>query len=240
MRLFRPMFHPMDHEPGQSPMNSRTNPWAIASFLSGLGFWCLPFACLSPWMGLRALKQINEQTGLPGGKVKGKGLARGGIGLGFVGIAVYIAFGWWWSATIRPFYLYGPREAIMAGQIGDMEAFRHAFRDVGDVDDAAGFLGMLRERYGLLLAVQQDAEAQRTVANEDYRHPVLAYQLEFERGTVAADCRLFMENYFRADERKLEVLTIHDPLRGDLTYPVGATIPPPPDPDEADHAESDS
>ena len=94
---------------------------AVTSLMLGIFFWAFPFAIASIVLGHMSLKDIRNS----GGKLAGRGIAMGGLVLGYVGIAVLpmiLAVRFW----ILPKLMASPAEVNESSAITALGTIRQA------------------------------------------------------------------------------------------------------------------
>jgi hypothetical protein len=202
--------------------------WAVASFAASVLFLCPVLTVLAPILGWRALIACRQDPTL-----RGRNLARAGIGLGICTTILSVAFLIWfiprWDARIRQPLLTGPQTALRAGADGGPEAFlAHVMVPTTPQrrEEAATFLANLEARYGRFLQSMQSTGRQPDSETQNRQAPRLAYVLQFERREVVADVQIeFVPDGLFADAR-LRWIRVIDADLGDLVYPPDATIDP--------------
>lgn len=201
-----------------------TSKLAIWSLVCSLIICCPITTLLGPLLGLIALGKIGSNPML-----KGRGLAVAGILIGLLmtaGIAVgaYLAaptFDKYFIAPAR-FTIRGPADALSAGLSGDIAGFKDAFQGDGATAtdaEAQAFIDELRNRYGGFVSSQVAQQgAQPTIGQTAFTMP---YTVTFDNGTVTAQTEVIIADPATRDlVMKIGSITIEDPDKGDLRYPV--------------------
>lgn len=221
------MNDPFAASPAEPP---RTSGLAVGSLVCSLIFCCPITTLLAPFLGLAAIVSIGNNP-----MRRGKGLALAGILLGIIFTAIWaVALVWIGGYAKEAFAMVegGPREALTAGFNGDIAGFKAQFHGDGATapdDQARAFLDELRKRYGGFVSSQM-SESGRT--NPQPGNPVVPfpYILTFDNGNVDATVEIvFADQQTGGFINKLGSIVVHDPQRGDLTYPspvsTGASPP---------------
>jgi hypothetical protein len=216
------------------PVSNATGPrstgdwslWAIASLMCSL-IACPPLCLIGPLLGAVGLRQIRRRPHL-----RGRGLARAGIAVGLAWAIVWLVAGRWWHDHVRTPMIEGPRAALDAGLGGDTAAFRAAFTGAGATAtdaEARAFLDELTRRYGVLVDVRPDPTAPPVGPKDVNRqHPVVPYAFRFDREMVQAEATFVIWVGDLRPRCKWGVITVRDPERGDLSYPVAWRAAPAP------------
>ena len=194
--------------------------WAIASLFCAVVIVCPVFSMIGLVLAAVAALDLRRHPNRTGKRLVVAALIMSVLGLG--GQAMVAR---WWNVHARRPMLYGPVDAIVAGQGGDVAGFRAAFVNSGaGVDpeseqEAVVFLSAVAERYGRLLATAQREDAADSVNTR--RRGVIPYTFFFESGSVDVDAEFVVS----ADDGSGLVLrfawvVIRDQALGDLGYPV--------------------
>ena len=142
------------------PAPTRTSLWAIASLACGL-LPCPPLCLIAPVLGIVGLLQIRARPA-----ITGRRLAVAGIILGLFASGVWSGASLWWHLHVRRPLIEGPREALVAGFAGDVEAFRGAFHESATTKEASAFLVELSQRYGAFLGMGSISEREYDLSLE--------------------------------------------------------------------------
>ncbi len=130
----------------------KINPWSLVAVLSAIGF-CPLFTIAAVLFGIRALVDIKAK-----GDTRGIRLAWFAILFGSMVTGLWGGGMLWWNTNVRERIEYGPIDAIIQGQAGDVESFKIAF-DISTTDEeASSFLATLHKRYGTLVSGELDQE----------------------------------------------------------------------------------
>jgi len=191
---------------------------SVASLVLSLVF-CCPLTSLAGIVtGLIALFGSGQ-------RVTGKWLAVLGILLGVAGLSLQGAasvFGF--NAVIKPI-LDGPQTAIIAGQAGDITAFRDSFIPISDAKGgseaaASAFIQELTNRYGTLKSAALDQNSAPTTPKSDTRVFESEYLLDFNKGRMRARCSMEIADSKGQLTMKLIAVEITDSQYGNLAYPA--------------------
>lgn len=191
------------------------SPWAIAAALLCLSVCLLP---LVPVLGWRALMDLRANP-----HRRGRGLAWGAIVLGSAALIALMIGGWWWNRTIRPLFLEGPAPALQLGLAGNVPGFLDAFDPELELDEenAARFLNAFTTRYGRILDVGQDIDAQTDVPfSNRSRENVLMYRFDCELEDPLVEATVVVYEPGRGWLLAWRQLVVRDPERGDLHFPA--------------------
>jgi hypothetical protein len=160
-----------------------------------------------------------------GPRVTGRWLAVLGILLGIAGLSLQGAGGViGYRAVVRPI-LIGPQEAIIAGQSGDIAAFRSAFIPISDAkggseDAAKAFIQEVTSRYGTLKSAaldQNSAPAAPRQGADDFEGE---YLLDFAQGRIRARCTIEVSDQNSQLTMKIISIEILDSQNGNLVFPA--------------------
>jgi len=163
-----------------------------------------------------------------GPRVTGKWLAVLGILLGIAGLSLQGAGGViGYRAVLRPILL-GPQDAIIAGQSGDIAAFRSAFIPISDAkggseDAAKAFIQQVTSRYGTLKSAALDQNSapatpkQGAKGANDFEGE---YLLDFAQGRIRARCTIEVSDQNSQLTMKIISIEISDSQNGDLVFPA--------------------
>ena len=141
------------------------------------------------------------------------------LGLVFTAGQAFVGYrGWGLYAQMTG----GPAAALGAGFTGNFAQFNDAFMTstpAGDLE-AQAFVEELQNRYGRLRSVLLLDPITEFHGPESLTAP-RRYELIFEKDTLHADAafdfdRTVSEKFLRSN---LTYLTVHDPKRGDMTFP---------------------
>ena len=153
------------------------SPWALVGLACSVGL-CPVVTMLGVVFGVFALRDIQR------GRRRGRGVAITAIVIGLLFTPTTSLALFWWNAKVRAPLLWGPLEAIKAGQAGNIELFRDGFTEgTGSGSEANRFLQDMGDRYGTLTSITQDQEREASWAPEGWAISV-PYILEFTRESV--------------------------------------------------------
>lgn len=212
----------------EAPRPRRVSNWAITAVVCSVFIFCPLLSLLGPLLAVKAIADIRTRPGL-----SGNGLAVTAIVIGLASIALWSGSAWWWHNAVRVPLLEGPREALMRGQLGDVDAFRSAFQsDAATLEPAVAgeFLTEMTARYGVLRDVLQDRfSTEGETADPGRLSPVVPYVLQFESGLVRAEAEfiVFAPGFTSPNVQSWELvakwrsIVILDDDLGDLAYPPG-------------------
>ncbi len=130
----------------------KINPWSLVAVLSAIGF-CPLFTIAAVLFGIRALVDIKAK-----GDTRGIRLAWFAILFGSMVTGLWGGGMLWWNTNVRERIEYGPIDAIIHGQSGDIVSFEEAFASPATREEAVRFLSALHTRYGTLLRGNLDQE----------------------------------------------------------------------------------
>ena len=194
------------------------SPWAVASLLCSVVFFCPFTAILGPVLGLWALRDIHRTNR------RGTGLAFTGLTLGAVFTGCWVAVPIWVDSAIRRPIQQGPRNALIAGWTGDLEAFKAGFVGPGaeSSDQAAQqFLSNLSNRYGRFVSIQQDplgvSDDQSSLLRDG--HARLSYQFEFSNGQPKAFADYVLRDEKQGFVSRFRYFAVFGRSGGPLVYP---------------------
>lgn len=208
---------------------SVTSTWAAASLLCGVAVCCPAMTVISILLGVRALVQIKANPSM-----RGRGMALTGITLGVLATIGWIVGAIWWHVHARTPMMYGPREALHAGNIGNLAVFKEWFHDDAPAaadSDAITFLAELNSRYGRFVNSTISANPASKPSLTGSTEIVISYSLQFEKQTVESQAAFITFAPSRLIPRpvfKWAWLRITDTQHGDLVYPVAAPLAAPP------------
>jgi len=162
------------------------SPWAILSMLLAFGL-CPVITVLAIPLGFLGLRDVRRSGRL------GRTPAWVGIILGFL-VTPLSTWGMvWWNDVVRDPMIHGPRDAIVAGQHGDIQAFSEAFIPPPHPVEggSARFLDALRSQWGLLADVEQD-DSREALYSDDGWAVRIPYRFRFEGGTVSGEAEFVL------------------------------------------------
>jgi len=199
--------------------HTRISPWAVASVLCSLIFFCPLTTALGVIFGLWGLWDIHRHPQRTGNGVAFTGLVIGALCTGGI-----IAFGIWWNDVVRRPMLYGPYASLVAGSRGDIQTFKSGFIGPGATagDDAAQqFFSRLSNRYGAFVASQQDAfgasDSQASLMQTGSAR--IAYELTFTGQTVQALGHYVLRDANGNLVSKFRYLAVFDSAHSPLVFP---------------------
>jgi hypothetical protein len=112
----------------------------------------------------------------------------------------------------------GPGEAISAGFAGDVEGFRASFLTALPTSnvEAQQFIDELQARYGNFRQGTPGAPVNASLTAPR------SHELVFDNATVTADAAVTFDQDLSANwlVSRLQYIKVHDPQRGDLTFPA--------------------
>ncbi len=204
-----------------SSKTRQTSLWALASLLCAISFIC-PIA---PILGLifAAVGMIDLRRHP---QRRGKRLAVAGAIVSVLALCGWGVAARWWDVHARRPMLYGPVEAIAAGQRGDIAAFGDAFLvgpDGVSGQEAVTFLDSVNERYGRLAGSSQRGDAGAPVST--LRRARIPYTFLFETGPVEVEAEFVVAADGGGLVLRFAWVVIHDPVMGDVAYPAAAAPP---------------
>jgi len=194
--------------------------WAIASLVCAVVVVCPILSMIGLVLAAVAVLDLRRHPHRTGKRLVVASLIVSPLALGgWVILAIS------WNVHARRPMLYGPVDALVMGQHGDVAGFRAAFitdsgREPMSEQEAEVFLSAVAERYGRLLGTTQREDTAEPVST--LRRAAIPYTFFFESGPVNVDAEFVMS----ADDGSGFVLrfawvVIHDE-RGDLVYPKSA------------------
>jgi hypothetical protein len=130
----------------------KINPWSLVAVLSAIGF-CPLFTIAAVLFGIRALVDIKAK-----GDTRGIRLAWFAILFGSMVTGLWGGGMLWWNTNVRERIEYGPIDAIIHGQSGDIVSFEESFSSPSTREESVRFLSALHTRYGTLLRGNLDQE----------------------------------------------------------------------------------
>lgn len=196
----------------------QTSLWALASLLCAIAFICPIAPILSLVFALVGALDLRRHPHRRGKRLVAAGVIVSVLALCGWGVAARL-----WEVHARRPMLYGPVEAIAAGQNGDVAGFRDAFLDQASEPEAAAFLDSVNERYGWLAGSSQRDDGAQPVST--VRRARIPYTFLFETGPVEAEAEFIIAAEHGGFVLRFAWVVIHDPVMGDLVYP--ATEAPP-------------
>ena len=196
----------------------QTSLWALASLLCAIAFICPIAPILSLVFALVGALDLRRHPHRRGKRLVVAGVIVSVLALCGWGVAARL-----WEVHARRPMLYGPVEAIAAGQNGDVAGFRVAFLDQASEPEAAAFLDSVNERYGWLAGSSQRDDGAQPVST--VRRARIPYTFLFETGPVEAEAEFIIAAEHGGFVLRFAWVVIHDPVMGDLVYP--ATEAPP-------------
>ncbi len=192
----------------------RTSLWAVASLVCAILFICPIAPLLAIVLGVVAVFDVRRPHR------SGARLVIAALVLSVLSLGGWALLAGWWNTNARRPMLFGPADAIVAGQHGDTAAFLEAFLPVAnatDQSDAIEFISTVTSRYGLLTASSQ-RESDREIST--LRRAVILYEFQFENGPVDVEAEFVLS---REDGSGLVLkfawVVIRDPAAGDIRYP---------------------
>ena len=201
-----------------SSTTQQTSLWALASLLCAIAFICPIAPILSLVFALVGTLDLRRHPHRRGKRMVTAGVIVSVLALGGWGVAARL-----WEVHARRPMLYGPVEAIAAGQTGDVAGFRVAFLDRTSEPEAVAFLDSVTERYGRLAGSSQRDDGAQPVST--VRRARIPYTFLFETGPVEAEAEFIIAAEHGGFVLRFAWVVIHDPVMGDLVYP--ATEAPP-------------
>ncbi|NBX36917.1 MAG: DUF4190 domain-containing protein [Planctomycetes bacterium] len=191
---------------------------AIASLVLSLVF-CCPLTSLAGIVtGLFAVLGSGQ-------KVTGKWLAILGMLLGVAGLTLQGAGGvLGYNAVVRPI-LIGPQNAIIAGQAGNITAFRDSFIPISDAKGgseaaADAFIQELTNRYGTLKTAALDQNSAPSTPQSASQAFTGEYLLDFTNGRIRARCSMEIADQKGQLSMKIISVEVSDAQYGNLSYPA--------------------
>ena len=190
--------------------------WALASLLCAIAFICPIAPLLSLVFALVGALDLRRHPHRRGKRLVIAGVIVSVLALGGWGVAAR-----WWDVHARRPMLYGPTQAIAAGQDGDVAGFRDAFMSGSDrasEPQAVAFLDSVTERYGRLAGSSQRDDGAPPVSTQ--RRARIPYTFHFETGPVEAEAEFIIAADSGGLVLRFAWVVIHDPVMGDLVYPA--------------------
>lgn len=191
---------------------------SVASLVLSLVF-CCPLTSLAGIVtGLVALFGSGQ-------RVTGKWLAVLGILLGVAGLSLQGAGGvLGYNAVVRPI-LVGPQNAIIAGQAGDITAFRDSFIPISDANGgsekaASAFIQEVTNRYGTLKGAALDQNSAAAAPKPGSSVFDGEYLLDCSGGRIRARCSIEIADQKGQMTMKLMTVEVIDSQYGNLLYPT--------------------
>ena len=201
------------------PSPQKISLWAVASLVCAILFVCPIAPVLGLVLGAIAVIDVRRK-----GR-SGTRLVIAAMVVSVLAIGGWVLLAGWWNTHARHPMLFGPAEAIVAGQGGETAVFRAAFLAGDDTDaerDAIEFLTTLTDRYGLLTASWQRKD-DREVST--LRRAAILYEFQFETGPVDAEAEFVMSKDGGGLILKFAWVVIRDPVAGDVWYPPSSDKP---------------
>ncbi len=199
-----------------SSTTQQTSLWALASLLCAIAFICPIGPILSLVFALVGTIDLRRHPHRRGKRLVAAGVIVSVLALCGWGVAARL-----WEVHARRPMLYGPAEAIAAGQNGDVAGFRDAFRSGPDrtpEPEAVAFLDSVTERYGRLAGSSQRDDGAQPVSTQ--RRARIPYTFHFETGPVEAEAEFIIAAEHGGFVLRFAWVVIHDPVMGDLVYPA--------------------
>ena len=196
-------------EPGRRAISL----WAVASLVCALLFVCPIAPVLGLVLGAIAVIDVRRKSR------SGTRLVIAAMVVSVLAIGGWVLLAGWWNTHARRPMLFGPVDAIVAGQGGDTGEFLAAFLSGADPTverDAIEFINTLTSRYGELVTSSQ-REDDREVST--LRRAAILYEFQFETGPVDAEAEFVMSKDGGGLVLKFAWVVIRDPVAGDLRYP---------------------
>ena len=200
------------------------NPWAFVAIVCSIGM-CPFFTIAGALLGVRALVDIKARPGTRGVRLAWTAIFIGSLVTGLWGGGML-----WWNIHVRGQMQHGPVNAIVEGNSDELQFI--AYFTNQKQTEASTFLTELHSRYGNLVSGKQIESEQ--VEGEElafYMMPLqadLKYELHFENAPKIIATAKFVLFTKRKDSRqftnKFAWICIHDEERGDLVYPLQASI----------------
>jgi hypothetical protein len=193
--------------------------WSILALLLSVTAFCPLFSVLGALFALRAIAEIKTHP-----ELRGRGMAKVAMAISILATLSWILGGVYWSTYARTPMLAGPVAELRAGLSGDIATFRNGFTGNGgeaSEEEARGFLQEVSRRYGAFSGGERDLTAKGSMpAGGQGRIP---YVLHFSSGDVRAEALFvsFGGSLFRP-VFAWDWLSINDPEKGDLVYPLAA------------------
>ena len=176
----------------------------------------LPF--VGAVLGMVAMGEIAKNAARTGA-----GRAKLAVVLGLIFTAVQGVLGWqgWqYARTART----APQAALQAGQAGDIAAFVDQFSALGtenDIEQAFGFLTLVRDRYGECRDASINLPQDWYAAWRPFEP--FTYDITFANQTITATAQVVMRPDIETfGQPRLAYITLHDPKRSDLRFPPDA------------------
>ncbi len=192
--------------------------WALAALLCAIVSLCPIAPVLGLVLGTVAMFDVRRPNR------SGKRLAVTALVVSVFALGGWAWIGVLWNTHVRQPLLYGPAEAIAAGQRGDIAAFRDAFlpdapgAPGAEMSDAIEFITTVSDRYGRLVGSSQHADADKPATT--LRRAAISYEFLFETGPVDVEAEFVLS---RDDGSGLVLrfawVVVRDPIAGDVRYP---------------------
>ena len=199
-----------------SSTTQQTSLWALASLLCAISFICPIAPILSLVFAVVGTIDLRRHPHRRGKRLVVAGVIVSVLALGGWGVAAR-----WWDVHARRPMLYGPTQAIAAGQNGDVADFRDAFMSGPDrtpESQAVAFLDSVTERYGRLAGSSQRDDGAQPVSTQ--RRARIPYTFHFETGPVEAEAEFIIAEEEGGLVLRFAWVVIYDPEMGDLVYPA--------------------
>ena len=196
------------------PARKSISLWAVASLVCAILFVCPIAPLLGLVLGTAALFDVRRKNR------SGTRMVIAAMVVSVLAIGGWALLAGWWNTHARHPMLFGPAEAIVAGQGGDTAAFVAAFLGGDDANaerDAIEFLTTVTGRYGLLTASRQ-REDDREVST--LRRAAILYEFQFETGPVDTEAEFVLSKDGGGLVLKFAWVVIRDPEAGDVRYPA--------------------
>ena len=197
--------------------------WAIASLVCAVIVVCPVFSLIGLVLAAVAALDLRRHPHRTGRRLVAAALVVSVLALG----GQVMAARWWHVHARRPMQ-YGPADALIAGQGGDIAGFRTAFvtgAEPASEQEAVVFLTAVTERYGRLGGMVHREDAAKPVS--DLRRAAIPYTYFFENGTVDVDAEFVVSaNDGSGLVLRFAWVVIRDEVLGDLAYPKSAVPEP--------------
>ncbi len=196
------------------PARKSISLWAVASLVCAILFVCPIAPVLSLVLGTVAVFDVRRK-----GR-SGKRMVIAAMVVSVLALGGWALLAGWWNTHARRPMLFGPADAIVAGQGGDTAVFLTAFLSGAEANaegDAIEFIRTVTDRYGKLVASSQRDDGREV---STLRRAVILYEFQFETGPVDVEAEFVLS---RDDGSGLVLkfawVVIRDPTAGDVRYP---------------------
>ena len=196
------------------PARKSISLWAVASLVCAILFVCPIAPLLGLVLGTVALFDVRRKNR------SGTRMVIAAMVVSVLALGGWTLLAGWWNTHARRPMLFGPADAIAAGQGGDTAVFLAAFLSGAEANaehDAIEFISTVTDRYGLLTASSQRDDGREV---STLRRAAILYEFQFETGPVDAEAEFVLSRDGGGLVLKFAWVVIRDPVAGDVRYPA--------------------